>query len=872
MKKIILILFFACRALTGNSQEYLKVLKPSDSSLPFKEIAKKINHYFDTLTVSNNAEENDGEEEHEPANAQWKRFEWFAMQHLSPNGKLENYGMKNYDAVNTLSVSSNSDQALLINGGQWQNIGHNFAINEPLRAVQGRVNCIAFHPTNQDIIYIGTAGGGIWKSSFGGQFGSWTNITDNLPVTSFSGIAVAPNGSTIYALTGDGNNGTLEGSIAIHNGIGVLKSDDEGSSWYLTSLNSTPSQGKLGFKIKMHPANSNTVLAALSDGLYRTTDAGNQWNRIARVGTVAVTDFEFKPNDNNVLYYTVMGSNRVYKLNLTTLDTSSTQLPLYVNADRIELGVAPANPESVFALAGPTNLSYNGWFYNGLYYSNDGGSTFTRKNDNLDIFGNNQQADYDIAIHINPSNINELLIAGVRTYRSTNGGTGFIELNTTTATNLKADVHAIERNPLNGYLYMGDDGGVYRSTDNGITWSNMSLNLAISEFYRICGYQGNNDLIIGGAQDNGQFLRPSNTASFNNVIPGYDGMDNIIDYTNSNIMYACIQNGGLRKSTDGGANFSNVAGPTGGIWITPILQSTSNSNTIFYGSTTGILRSANGGSSWTNIGGFNSAVALAISRFGGRLVATDGSKIRVCDNPNDATPIWGTAVNPTGLMNIAEISSLAINLGNANDIYVTASGYDSDFKVFRSIDGGVSYSNVRLNLPNVPVYSVAFENTLQSLNGGVYIGTEIGVFYKNDASAGWEPFYNGLPRVPVTDLFVNLTTNDVTAATFGRGLWRTTGHGQCLSSYNLTNAANPVYGNTFYQASSSISSNQNIQGSSGNSLKLRAGNTITLTNGFRANYGSYFQAINAPCGSAVPLPANRTQKKFSKNRVRKKIN
>lgn len=841
------------------SQHYTTILTPADSNLSFKALAKKINHYYDTLAVINKVTDNHEIELHETINEQWKRWEWFASHHLSPNGKLENFDKKNFDELNNFITNQRPQQNVLSNSGSWVSLGHNLSLT-PLTqtAKQGRVNCIAFHPTNADIIYIGTAGGGMWKSGNGGLFGSWTNISDNLPVTSFSGIAVAPDGNTIYALTGDGN-GT---SGAAHNGIGVVKSFDGGNNWFLTGLTSTTSQNNLGYKIKLHPTNSNIVFAATNHGLMRTLDAGITWDTIS--GDNVVTDFEFKPNDNNMLYYTIRSDNSVYILNLTTLAVTSTALPIFVNSDRIEIGVTPANPEVVYALAGPNIFSGGVWSYNGLYYSNNAALSFSRKNSNLDIFGSNQQAYYDNAIYISPSNVNEIVMAGVRTYRSTDGGSNFTMLNATTASNLHGDVHAIERNPLNGNLYTGDDGGIYRSTDNGVTWSNISLNLVIGEFYRISGYQANNEMILGGTQDNGQFLRASNTGDYNNVIPGYDGMDNIIDYSNPNILYACIQNGGLYKSTNAGNNFGGVAVPVGGQWITPILQSTSNSNTIFYGSNNGILRSTNGGTSWSNLGGYNGAVALAISRFGGRLVATDGNLIKVCDNPNDPTPVWSVGVNPTGTLNIVNISSIAINLGNANDIYATASGYDNQLKVFRSIDGGVSYTNVSLNLPNVPVYSVAFENTLQTLNGGVYIGTELGVFYKNDNSTGWEPYYNGLPRVPVTDIYVNLTTNDVTAATFGRGLWRTTGHSQCVNSYILSDATNPVYGNTYYQAASTINSSQTIHGSLGNTLKLRAGNTIRLTDGFRANYGSYFQAINAACGSAVPLSNNRSRKNIQK--------
>ena len=467
--------------------------------------------------------------------------------------------------------------------------------------------------------------------------------------------------------------------------------------------------------------------------------------------------------------------------------------------------------------------------------------------ENEDVFAlNRDQSNYDIVLNISPSNANEVLIGGVRSYRSTNGGINFSQLNTTN-TNLHGDDHALERNPLNGYLFLGDDGGIYRSTDNGLTWSNISLNLVIGEFYRLAGSQGNNELILCGAQDNGHFLRNSNNGLFNSVVSGFDAMDNIIDYSNSNIMYECIQNGGLGKSTNGGTSFIPVAVPDVGQWITPILQSPTLPNTIFYGSNSGILRSTNGGSSWVNIAGYNGAIALAISKLGNRLIASDGSQVKICNNPNAATPVWENEEYP-GFYTYP-ISAIAVNPANADDIMVTFSGYE-DRKVARSTDGGINWFNYTLNLPNIPVYSIAFANTNNNPSGATYIGTELGVFYKDDNQPGWEPFFNGLPRVPVTDIFVNYNSNDVTVATFGRGIWRSGGHASCPADLPLTGT---IYGNKFFQAAATINSNQVVPATVGNSLKLRAGTTIRLTDGFKANEGSYFNAVNAGCGSGIAL-------------------
>lgn len=826
------------------AQQYLKVLTPADSNLSFYEKAKKINHFFDTATGSNKG-----------GYKQWKRKEWFAMQHLNPDGKIADFGKKNFETGEQIFTQRNFLPAN-VNGGSWQNIGYNVNVSDPVGASQGRVNCIAFHPTNPEIIYIGTAGGGIWKSTSGGLFGSWVNISDNFPTTSISGLTIAPDGNTIYALTGDGFNN----NFYFHDGVGVLKSIDAGNSWQRTGLSTTMQQMQGGYKISMHPSNSNIVFAATNTGLWRTLNAGVTWNNIA--GWTQITDFEFKPNDDNILYYTVNGQNIVVKLDLTTLSALTKNISS--SASRIELSVTTASPDAIYALAGPgftpagTGIPNGTAQYNGLYFLDNWDNAFTLRNNNINVFVSAaDQSGYDIIMHVNPTDASKIIIGGVYTYRSTDAGVNFTSLNTSNP-GLHADDHAIERNPLNGNLYLGNDGGMYRSTDNGINWTNISLNLVINEFYRISGFQDNGNLILGGTQDNGHFLRESNTNAFKKVLGG-DGMDNIIDYSNSNTMYACYQNGGINKSVNGGSNWTSITTPDKGNWITPILQSPAASNTIFYGSNSGVLRSTDAGSSWVNIGGLNKASVLATSNFGGRLIVvgevTGGSAVKKCDNPNIVTPTWSNDLIPTNPG--ATISSAAINPANADDIYITFSGYNENRKVWRTLNGGNNWIEYTLNLPNIPIYSIVFTNQNNIPAGAVYIGTELGVFYKDDNQAGWEPFFNGLPRVPVTDLHVDYSSGFVIAATFGRGLWRSEGHSNCPGNLILTEEVN---GNRFYQAAATITSSQQIPGTTGNSLKLRAATTIRLTNGFRAKEGSYFRAENAACGSAVALPLSRNKR------------
>jgi hypothetical protein len=840
-----------------HAQDFMKVITGTDKNLPFKEIAKKINHYFDTLSVYKN-KENDKESEG-GGYTQWKRMEWFAMHHLGPDGRVENYSKKNWEVLQERNVHpqmlSNSNTPLS-NYGAWTNIGYSGVSNGGTTARQGRVNCFGFNLNNGNVIYAGTAGGGIWKTLNGGA--SWFNITDGLPLTSFSGIAVHPNGNTIYALSGDGFDASdgVNGNSYKHNGIGVLKSNDAGATWKTTGLSNLLSSNVGGFKIKIHPSNPDIVLAALSNGLWRTTNGGTTWIPIV---SNAVTDFEFKPGDDNILYYTLSGGNQIAKLDLTTLTlTYSASLTTAVGISRIEISVSAASPNNVYALVGPgynTGAAGNGVpngnpMYNGFYVSTDGGSNFSKRNDNIDIFAlNNDQSWYDIVLQVNPGNSNDIVIGGVRTYRSTDGGINFSLLNTTNP-HLHGDCHGLERSPVNGNIYLGDDGGIYSSGDNGATWVNITNGIVINEFYRISGFSSNDNLLMGGTQDNGQFIRSSATSVFFGGILGLDGMDNIIDHTNANVMYACIQNGGLNKSVNGGASFVGVGMPAGtsGNWVTPIIQSpaAASSGTIYYGANTGILRTTNGGAVWANIGGQTFADCFGIGTDGTNftLYTSKTSFMSRCNNPLAAAPAWVSINTP----NTAVISAIAVNPANKNEIWFSCSGYSAFQKVYRSLDAGATWANLSLSLPNIPVHSIAFANNTNAPGGAIYVGTESGVFYTDDGIPDWEPFYNGLPMTPVTDLFVNYNSGNVTAATYGRGLWRSDAYNSCPGSYSITGTSS---GKKFYQSAGSIDSYQTMVGSVGNELRLRAAVKVTLKDGFRAYNGSYLHAVIGPCGSGV---------------------
>lgn len=858
IKKIALAFFGSLLFYSSNvkSQPFLKKLNELPQGLSFIQKARIINAFFDTATFFNRS-----------MYKQWKRWEWFMNHHLNSKGDIENFYQKNMQAIEASNRFAQTQglQNVNVNSGSWASVGHAGVTAGNNFSYQGRVNCIAFDPVNAGIVYAGAACGGIWKSADFGN--SWVSISDYLPTLSVASIAVNPsNSNIIYALSGEG----INWNFYYHKGIGILKSTDGGNSWKTTGLSNSLSDMRGGYKLLIDPANNNTVIAAMSNGLFRSLNAGTTWDIIPTINS-NINDIEFKPGDPNTLYYTNIGSSILKRLNLTTLTTNYLPVNFTQPPTRIEIGVTPANPDAVYLLAGPSYSVPAGCstgsssMYNGLYYSPDNGATFTLKNNNVDIFGVcKDQSDYDIVIHVSPINENDVIIGGIRLYRSLDGGSTVSLVNDPT-NSVHHDCHALERNPNNFNLYIGNDGGVHRSTTGGASWSTASDGLVINEYYRISGIQSNSSLLLGGTQDNGLFIRNNNSNIFYTPQILLDFMDNIIDFTDANIMYACNQDGGLHKSTNGGLNFSPINIPGGGgNWITPIVQlpNSAGHNTIFYGSKNGVLRTVDGGANWVNIGGLSNTDCNGIGTDGTnfRIYNTSNNLIQACDNPTAASPVWTSLTAPTP----SRITSVAVNPANKNDVWLTYGGYTANKKVYRSTNGGASWVNFSLSLPNIPVYSIAFATNINNPSGAVYIGTELGVFYKNDNMSDWEPFYNGLPMVPVTDLQVNYSGNIIYAATYGRGIWWSSLYSSCTDNLLLTDI---VKGSQAFQASIGIQSLQTVQGSTGNDLRLKAGQIIRLNPGFSVLAGGRLHAGIGPCYGLLPKvkEANKpSQKNYRK--------
>jgi photosystem II stability/assembly factor-like uncharacterized protein len=656
----------------------------------------------------------------------------------------------------------------------------------------------------------------------------------------------------MYLLSGDGDGADVYS-------IGVMKTTNGGETWSSTGLTWATTDFVRGYKIIMHPTSPNILFVVCSLGIYRTNDSGASWELVHSSAGANYHDIEFKPGDPTIVY--ACAGTKFYRSNNSGITGSWTQITSGVptSAGRMAIGVSPNDPAYVYLFAGP---SYTAGTFVGMYRSYDSGVSFGTKSTTPNILGyssvgndSDDQNGYDHCIAIQRTNVANMVTGAINTWKSTDYGATWactsVWDNPPGVDYTHADIHALEINPLNNYLYCGSDGGFFRSTDFGENWTDLSDGLAITQIYRTAGIQSNVNLLINGTQDNGSNKWTGGTTMLH--VLGADGMDCMIDFSNSNILYNSTQGGGLAKSTNGGSTYSGIQpGGSTGSWITPYAMQVDNSS-IIYGGYSDIYKSINGGSSWSNLG-YDGSGAMAV---GG---ASNPS--RVYANPDNSNVVYmsndggSTFANVTSNLPSGTITFIAVNPDNSYDVFVTYSGYTAGRKVFRSTDAGTTWTNISGTLPNIPVNCIAYEDNDANPDDAIYIGTDVGVYYRDNTIGDWVPFMNGLPATMVFDLEINLSNNVITAATYGRGYWRSELYSSCpIYNYLVqsNDPSNPNYtGFQHYEANDSLFSSRIITGGIGTDVLYQAGTLIRLGTGFHAKAGNKFNAVIAPCAGTAP--------------------
>lgn len=696
--------------------------------------------------------------------------------------------------VRTLRAKSLQRSAIATAAGEtWTEMGPS-AMNMAGWAfgkVSGRSNAITADPSDDSIVYFGSASGGVWKTTNGGT--SWTPMFDQVGTLPIGAITIDPaNNSRVWVGTGDKNQGCLGAYL----GQGVSLSADGGLTW--TQKNGSGASAmplSIVNTIAVSSTNGNQVLAggfgscdangSLSGGgIYRTADGGNSWTRVL---TGMVEDMMFVPGTNTV-FASVQGTG-VYKSTDGGATWTNSSSGITAASGRMRLAMAPSNSQVMYALNGAK-----------LFKTTNGGASWTTANSSAC----EGQCTYNQAISVNPTDPNKILVGSIRHAISTNGGTTLTYLTTSWGTGQKVhqDTHVLtwSKNNANRF-WVGTDGGIWRSDDNGTNYVNLNANLNVTLFYDVAVDFSSGDRMFGGAQDNSSSGRTTSNLWGLTYASG-DGFMNAIDPSNPNVVLQTSYPNGypsIVRSTTGGANGSFNDLPTTGItsssyfpWVTPLATAGTKvwtaSDVVYVGTTS--ASSFSWSSLSGNLGG--EPTVLAPKQNGSSYILYVGTAAGKVFYSSNAGVAGATLTNVTGNLGVGRVSDIAIDPNNNSRVFVTRSNF-SGTHLYRSTTGGNTWSAVGAGLPAVPAHTVAIDplNTQR-----IFVGTDIGAYESNDGGDNFVPFNTGLPLgVIVQDLEISGSPHVMVAATYGRGAWKVTLSGSSnqapvagfTSSVNLLN-------------------------------------------------------------------------------------
>jgi len=721
----------------------------------------------------------------------FKRWEWYIKHKMNPDGSrlAPDHDLKAYEVYQKSHLTDREFS------GDWENIGP-IALPSSSNPYwgNGRINGIAFHPTNADVFYVGAPAGGLWKTEDAGQ--NWETLTDWQPTLGVSSIVVDySNPFTIYIGSGDRDSYDAAG-------MGVFKSTDGGQSW--VQRNNGMGNVTVG-RLIQHPTNSDVIYASSNGGIFKSTDAGYNWTQ-KKVGNFK--ELLFKPDNPSVLY----AVRRNWGMYRSTDDGENWQqitsgIP---STYRAVIGVSPSQPDYVYFLATESNA------FNGLYRSVDGGDSFELRSDSPNIMGwdcdggEGGQAWYNLDIAVDPLNAEIIYSGGINCWKSIDGGqTWEVSSNWEDGCGypVHPDIHVFEYNPLDVKLYVGNDGGVWWTDNGGTTWNRIVDGLAIGQQYKLGQSNMISNHIVTGFQDNG--ISTYHTDSWVQSEMQADGMECAMDIADTTLGYGCAQFGWLVRRVNDSATTIIAGQDIGGInelgdWVTPFCQHNTNPEVMFLGYQnlwrTNNLLDEN--PAWNKISnGTGTLLVLEHSAADENVLyfATIDGFYR-SDNIMDGTP--GFSELSDQLPDIGTITDIVAHPWNQSIVYIT-----QHRKVFKSEDKGLSWEDISGSLPNVNLNDLAFykRNNIE----GLYVASNVGVFFKDEYMEDWVDFSNGLPAaILATEIEIfqhgeNPALDRVRISTYGRGLWGTIPyHYQPTADFESSDVAVPTaYAVDFYDKS-----------------------------------------------------------------------
>ncbi len=712
--------------------------------------------------------------------------------------------------------------------------------------VSGRITALAADPTDPNTIYIAAASGGVWKTTDGGT--DWTPLTDNQVTNVMGALTLDPNNpQVIYAGTGEANN-----SADSMYGQGILKSTDGGQTW--TLLGNSVFGRRAISKIVVDPSNSNTIYATDTGtlngnalpgnrGVWKSIDGGQTWNdTTASISTTAnYSDLVIDPANPQILFAAVGqdsgdAANGVYAtLNGGQSWALAGNFPAGIVDGRIALALAPSDPNTIYASiagSGQTGSVALGSLF-GMYKTTDGGSQWVNLPYTPDYL--TPQGWYDTDLIVDPHDPNIVYAGGTSenpgptgnqlagVIATVNGGDLWYDISVgIDLSSPHVDQHAIGFD-ADGRLLIGNDGGIWR--DDGPRtvdpiWTDLNGNLNTIQFVGIALDPTNPNIAYGGSQDNGT-SQYQGGPGWHQIIGG-DGGFVQVDPNSPSTIYQEFYGISLDRSDDRGVTFQTAfngidlsdppysqdkaealvsAGDPANFYVPYVLDPTV-PNRLLLG-TTRVYESTDKGDNWAPISPFltGDTQADVIDSIG--VAPSDVNTIYASAHgevfvTTDHGAHWNEADNglPTNTSPQMHFEQIVVDPHNAQTAYIVAARFGDltgGGHVWKTTNGGQSWTDISGNLPDLPTWSIA----LDSVDNVLYVGNDVGVYTSSNGGTTWSQLGAGLPAVRVKTLDLEPNLNILAAGTYGRGLWEipvniTGGHSPIITDANLSPSGQTV--------------------------------------------------------------------------------
>ena len=725
----------------------------------------------------------------------FKRLAWFYKPRLNAQGVFPRAFIDRQKETEIVKMQTQTDKPGA--SFQWNNLGPvgiDFSGDASVRhwgVVSGRVIGLAIHPFNPEIVYAGTGGAGIWKSTDGGQ--NWVDKSGGLNLLTFGSIAIDPsNPETIYAGTGEYFWLLTE---RFYNGDGIYKSTNGGDSWVKVQAEFDTVTGFTALAVSPHDPDvvmagiaKNLNNAVQNQGIWRSTDAGIHWSCV--FPGEGIWDLAFHPTNPNIVYAACGNEQEQAGFLVSangglTFSQSNTGLPDPVHIGRMQFDISRSNPSVLYGLIYDKAPSPNG-MKTSAYKSVNGGASWSQISPGVNLSAYSDQGFYDLCIAVNPVNPDNVLLGNVELSQSINGST-FTYIRDPNAAGggnspwdsyTHIDHHIIRFAPSDpSVIYVGCDGGVFRSADGGASFHQANTGITSIQSYRVASHISDPDIIYSGAQDNGFISTHNRGTTPYNLDFLSDGTECFMDYSDQDVIFFETYCGYLGRSTNGGQSWELLIDP-GALdsvaficpyWQHPVIPE------IIYGCLKQKLyKSVDKGNTWAYTTSYPivsspiySAAQSSVKTGNIMVAAREGSVSLV--RSADGGYSWEDVTMNLGVLSGGYFMRLVADPRDGNTFYLLKSSYSGSL-IVKTTDFGTSWTDISSDLPKIPVNDLFIDTA----NAGVmYLGNDFGVYRTASNGGSWVRLNNGMPFLPVLDFdcYNHAGTRLLRAATFGRGIY-----------------------------------------------------------------------------------------------------